>query len=672
MYRAQYKIWEGFNSVVLNWAVKISNSQRSIKWCELRQDQTTGTWSMYQEGIYTPDAATRWMGAIIMDNDGSIGLSYMKSDAMSIYPGLYFTGRRSCDPLGTLPITEVLVAAGTGSQTGVNRDGDYAHSTLDPVDGRTIWSTSEYMGGSTGDAAAKTRVFSYQLASCVVRVNIAISDGGNPACAGTPVTYSASPLNGGDSPSYQWQLNGVNVGTNSPSLSLLDIQPGDEVSCLMTSSDPIMVGSPAISNSITMDVLSGLTTSVVIEPEGGAVCTGEQNTLQATATNGGSNTSYQWYLNGTPVGTNSSAYTNTFSEGQTVSCSILSSLTCTTDPNASATYAITLTPMSSPSASIAITTGANPAAAGEPLTFTATGQDAGTNPTYQWYVNGSIVNNATNSTYSSSSITSGQTVSCVVTSSSPCSTTPTASSNAIQMTIDPGIYCGGGANNDTQEYISNVVAGSISNATSHSSYSNYTTLSTDITVGTSLPIAVTLGNSFSTDHVMIWVDWNHNGSFADGGEQEYFSSNGIGPFNANISAPAAALAGPTRMRVRMSDSSQGNVSSPCGFSTFGEVEDYTLNVIIPINVTEEEGNVTEEGSPQLLSLYPNPSNGNATVKGNAGTYYMVNSAGQLVKQIDLNSANKFTVELTDLAAGYYVISGQTRRGIARQKLIVVR
>jgi hypothetical protein len=241
------------------------------------------------------------------------------------------------------------------------------------------------------------------------------------------------------------------------------------------------------------------------------------------------------------------------------------------------------------------------------------------------------------------------------------------------MTIDPSIYCGGGSENESQEYISNVTIGTIANATGSSTYSNYTTLSTDLTVGTALPITVALSNSFSTDHVMIWVDWNHNGSFSDGGEQEYFSSNGTGPFNANISAPAAAVGGPTRMRIRLSDSSQGNISTPCGFSTYGEVEDYTLNVMTGANAVEEPGDQASEGGSPLFMMFPNPSNGNTTIRSeHAGTFYLINSAGQLVKQIDLNSSNKYTVQLTDLAAGYYIVSGQTKRGIARQKLIVVK
>ena len=38
MFRAQWKTWSGYNTVVLNWAVAISSTQRGIFWCELRQN----------------------------------------------------------------------------------------------------------------------------------------------------------------------------------------------------------------------------------------------------------------------------------------------------------------------------------------------------------------------------------------------------------------------------------------------------------------------------------------------------------------------------------------------------------------------------------------------------------------------------------------------------------
>jgi hypothetical protein len=49
MFRAQWKTWAGYNTVVLNWAVEISSTQRCIFWCDLRQDQSTDNWSIYQQ-----------------------------------------------------------------------------------------------------------------------------------------------------------------------------------------------------------------------------------------------------------------------------------------------------------------------------------------------------------------------------------------------------------------------------------------------------------------------------------------------------------------------------------------------------------------------------------------------------------------------------------------------
>ncbi len=160
MFRAQWKTWSGYNSVVLNWAVKVSASQRGIYWCELRQDQSTGTWSVYQNGIYAPGTESFWLGSIVMNDAGDIGLSYAKSGA-STFMSLGYAGRHASDPLGTLPIAEVIAIAGSGSQTGVNRVGDYAQATLDP-DGQTFWYTGEYIGAG---GSAKTRIYSYTFAN---------------------------------------------------------------------------------------------------------------------------------------------------------------------------------------------------------------------------------------------------------------------------------------------------------------------------------------------------------------------------------------------------------------------------------------------------------------------------------------------------------------------------
>ncbi len=424
MYRAQWRSWAGYNSILLNWGVKISTTQRSIKWCELHQDQSTGVWSVFQEGIYTPDADTRWMGGIAMDNNGSIGLAYMKSNSSSTFPGLYYTGRRSCDPPGTMPVTETMVIAGSGSQTGGNRVGDYSHLSMDP-DGVTFWHTSEYMGGSTGSSAARTQIFSFQVPACGNAAGVYISQttGTNPQCPGATATFTATPTNGGTTPVYQWQVNGANVGTNSTTYSTSSLTSGQVVTCIMTSNLVGVTGNPATSNSITMVVSPVVTPSVSIALTTGnnPSCSGSTVVFTATPVNGGASPSYQWKVDGVNAGTNSAAFsTSTLTNGQIVSCVMTSNASCLSTPTATSnSISMSVTTQVLPTVSISQTAGTNPLCAGTSVTFTASVTNA-TSPAYQWKVDGTNVGTNSN-TYSTTALTNGQVVSCVVTSTGNCS-----------------------------------------------------------------------------------------------------------------------------------------------------------------------------------------------------------------------------------------------------------
>lgn len=171
-YRVQWRKWVGYNTAVLTWGVKMNATSklRSIKWVELRQDQSTGTWSLYQEGVYAPaDGSNRWMQSIAMDDNGSIALAYCISASTTasptqgalanISPSLRYTGRLATDPLGTMSFTEstAIAGSGTGICGGSNRWGDYAQLALDP-DGQTFWYTGCYAVTGT-----RTRVYSFQL-----------------------------------------------------------------------------------------------------------------------------------------------------------------------------------------------------------------------------------------------------------------------------------------------------------------------------------------------------------------------------------------------------------------------------------------------------------------------------------------------------------------------------
>ncbi len=87
---------------------------------------------------------------------------------------------------------------------------------------------------------------------------------GNTICAGTSVTFNATPTNGGVTPSYQWKLNGANVGTNSNTYQNAAFANGAKITCVMTSSLACANPTTATSNEITMAVTSTVAPSVLI------------------------------------------------------------------------------------------------------------------------------------------------------------------------------------------------------------------------------------------------------------------------------------------------------------------------------------------------------------------------------------------------------------------------
>ncbi|MBI2268751.1 MAG: S8 family serine peptidase [Bacteroidetes bacterium] len=270
-------------------------------------------------------------------------------------------------------------------------------------------------------------------------VSVVQTTGVNPACSGSSVTFTATPSNGGTTPVYQWKVNGVNVGTNSPTYTTATLTNGQAVTCEMTSNLPGVTGNPATSNSITMTINPSVTPAVssAITLGNNPACAGALVTFTATPTNGGITPAYQWKVNGVDAGTNSTTFTSsTLTNGQVVTCVLTSNAICANPATATST-GVTMTINSSvtPDVAASLTTGTNPTCAGTSLTFTAAPTNGGTTPAYQWKING--VNAGTNSaTFTTSTLTNGQVVTCVLTSNAACASPVTATSTGVTMTIN--------------------------------------------------------------------------------------------------------------------------------------------------------------------------------------------------------------------------------------------
>lgn len=158
MYRAQYRRFVDYNVCLLTMTVDVSGTNRAgVHWVELR-DNNDGTWYIYQEGTYAPDATnSRWMGNCAMDQQGNIALAYCFAGPNE-YAGIRYTGRYANDPLGEMTVQEQIGVEGVSYQNVTNRWGDYSQMAMDPSDDMTFWFTGEYAKGLNNPG---TRVISF-------------------------------------------------------------------------------------------------------------------------------------------------------------------------------------------------------------------------------------------------------------------------------------------------------------------------------------------------------------------------------------------------------------------------------------------------------------------------------------------------------------------------------
>jgi len=272
--------------------------------------------------------------------------------------------------------------------------------------------------------------------TAVPSLNISANPG-NTICNGTSVTFTATPVNGGAAPAYQWKLNGANVGSNSATYTNASLSNGNTIQCVLTSNANCASPLTANSNTVTMVVSSTLTPSVSISANpGNNICNGTSVTFTAVPTNGGTTPAYQWKLNGTNVGTNSSTYINAgLVNGDAITCVLTSNDPCASPLTANSnTVTMVVSSTLTPSVSISANPGNN-ICVGTSVTFTAVPTNGGATPAYQWKLNGANVG-ANSTTYTNAGLVNGDAITCVLTSNDPCASPLSANSNTLNMIVN--------------------------------------------------------------------------------------------------------------------------------------------------------------------------------------------------------------------------------------------
>ena len=504
--------------------------------------------------------------------------------------------------------------------------------------------------------------------SPVASVAIALTAGSNPSCAGSSVTFTATPTNGGTTPTYQWQVNGVNVGgATAATFTTTTLTTGQIVTCVMTSSLAGVVGSPATSSGITMTI-----TALPATPSAsntGPYCAGATISL-ATPTVAGA--TYSW--------TGPSAYTSS-----TQNPTIASSTTAM-----AGTYSVTITvggctSLAGTTAIVVNALPATPAASNtgpycEGATISlATPTVAGA--TYSWTGPSAYTSSTQNPTIASSTIAMAGTYSVTITVGG-CNSLAGTSSVVINAAVTPsvtvvaspaGAICSGtsvtftatptngGATPTYQWQVNGANAGTNMSTFSSSTLSNGDVVTCILTSDAACvsPATVTsLGITMTVDATPATATITQAGSVLTSssptGNQWYL--NGVlipGATNQNYTIAAN---GTYTVIVTL-----GSCSSAASAPT----------VIISAGVEEAT-------NPCLLSIFPNPNDGNFNVSFNAlekGTYRLelTNALGQLIFKDEVKDfTGTYTKKLSvvDYGKGIYTISLINAKNEAVKKILV--
>jgi PKD repeat protein len=207
-------------------------------------------------------------------------------------------------------------------------------------------------------------------------------------------------------------------------------------------------------------------------------------------------------------------------------------------------------------------------------------------------------------------------------------------------------YCDSSGNNQSYEYIAGVDVSDLSNSSGASGYSDFTYMTATVVEGESAAVSLTPGftGSSYTEYWRIWVDYNVDGDFDDTGE-EVFSGSGSSTVNGSFTPPAGTAGVITRMRVSMQYSSY---PSSCGTFTYGEVEDYTLEVSEGVvdppvaDFTASDTTIYVGDSVNFTDLTTNnPTSWSWTFSGGTPS-----SSTQQNPTVTYNTAGTYTVSLT--------------------------
>jgi chitodextrinase len=239
-----------------------------------------------------------------------------------------------------------------------------------------------------------------------------------------------------------------------------------------------------------------------------------------------------------------------------------------------------------------------------------------------------------------------------------------ATSNIVNVTtLTTSItYCTSTSSNTNDERIGKVVLGTINNtSTGTAGYEDFTSISTNVGRGTvnTITITPTWPGTIYSEGYGVWIDYNQNGVFTDAGELVFSKAKSkTTPVSGSFTIPTTALLGSTRMRVSMK---YNGTPTSCESFTYGQVEDYTVNITAGAKESTMIINNT-------ISLYPNPTSSilNISSVSEKATFKVYNLMGQTMINGKINNG---TIDVSNINSGNYILEISDNESVFTKRFI---
>lgn len=244
-----------------------------------------------------------------------------------------------------------------------------------------------------------------------------------------------------------------------------------------------------------------------------------------------------------------------------------------------------------------------------------------------------------------------------------------ASSNVVNVTtLSTAVtYCASSGTRVTFEWIDFVSFGGISNTTAaNGGYGDFTSQVATVAKGSTNQLIVSAGFSGTAyrEDFAIWIDYNANGTFEASELVASNSSNSAANRVANVTIPASAIVGQTRMRVSMKYNS---APSSCGTLGDGEVEDYTINITNG-SASQLARNNSKLSTDDGFTIFPNPVRDhlNIQISGAAESIEVYSITGSIADNVIIGQS---VINVSKLKPGIYIVVVKTEDDLMKQRFV---